>query len=130
MTDFHKPEDHGRAFALLFDSCTDIEKKFKERTSLPYSMIKDKEEKRISSMLDTASEIGAQFIHLQLAAISAVAIARTVDEALLMQMGAIKIIPNGIAICPTCLAKAIQVCEENLIVLKDIQEATKQYAKV
>lgn len=45
-----------------------------------------------------------------------------------MQIGIIKIVPNGIAICPTCLAKAIQTCEENLIVLKDIQEATKQYA--
>lgn len=129
MSEFHKPEDHGRAFALLFDSFH-IEAKFKERTSLPYSIIKDKEEKRISSMLDTAGEIGAQFIHLQLAAVSAIAIARTVDEAMLMTIGAIKIIPNGVAICPTCLAKAIQVCEENLIVLKDIQEATKQYARI
>lgn len=126
---FHKPEDHGKAFALLFDSFH-IEAKFKERTSLPYKIIKDKEEKRISSMLDTAGEIGAQFYHLQMAAISAVALARTFEEAILMETGALKIIPNGIAICPTCLAKAIQVCEENLIVLKDIQEATKQYIKV
>lgn len=124
---FHKEETHGRAFALLFDSYK-IEDKFKERISLPYSIIKDREEKRISSMLVTAGEIGAEFIHLQLSAVSAIALARTLEEALLMQMGATKIIPNGVAICPTCLAKAIQVCEENLIVLKDIQEATKEYA--
>lgn len=126
---FHKPENHGKAFALLFNSHS-IESKFKERTPLPYSIIKDKEEKRIASMLEIAGELGAQFIHLQLAAVSAIAIARTVDEALLMQVGAVKIIPSGIAICPTCLAKAIYTCEENLIVLKDIQEATRQYAKV
>lgn len=106
MSQFHKPEEHGQAFALLFDSYK-IEAKFKERTSLPYSIIKDKEEKRISSMLATAGEIGAQFIQLQLAAISAVALAKTTDEAILMQIGAIQIIPNGVAICPTCLAKAI-----------------------
>lgn len=127
MSQFHKEQDHGKAFALLFDSYK-IEDKFKERTSLPYSVIKDKEEKRISSMLATAGEIGAEFIHLQLSAVSAIALARTANEALSMQVGLTKIIPNGIAICPTCLAKAIQVCEENLIVLKDIQEATKQYA--
>lgn len=125
---FHKEEDHGKAFVLLFDSCPDIEKKFKARTELPYLIIKDKEEKRISSMLDTAGQIGARFYHLQMAAISVVALARTFEEAILMEAGALKIIPNGIAICPTCLSKAIQVCEENLIVLKDIQEATKQYA--
>lgn len=129
MREFHKPEEHGRAFELLFDSYK-IEAKFKERAGndFPYSIIKDKEEKRISSMLDSAGEIGRQFMHLQTSAISAVAIARNVDEALLMQIGAIRIIPNGVAICPTCLAKAISTCEENLIVLKDIQEATKGYA--
>lgn len=63
MTEFSKSEDHGQAFALLFDSFQ-IETKFKERTSLPYRIIKDKEEKRISSMLTTAGEIGAQFIQL------------------------------------------------------------------
>lgn len=124
---FHKEEDHGKAFALLFASYN-IEDKFKRTTSLPYSIIKDKEEKRISSMLDSASEIGAQFIHLQLSAVSAVALAKTAEEAWMMQAGIIKIIPNGVAICPTCLSRAIQVCEENLIVLKDIQDATKQYA--
>lgn len=126
---FHKEEEHGRAFALLFDSYK-IEDKFKRTTSLPYSIIKDKEEKRISSMLLSASEIGLQFIHLQLSAVSPVALAKTAEEAYLMQTGIIKIIPEGIAICPTCLARAIQVCEENLLVLKDIQEATKQYVKV
>lgn len=125
---FHKPEDHGRAFALLFDSYK-IEAKFKERAKdFPYSIIKDKEEKRISSMLNSAGEIGAEFISLQTSAVCAVAIARSADEAFLMHAGAIRIIPNGIAICPTCLAKAILTCEENLTVLKDIQEATKQYA--
>lgn len=127
MSQFYKEETHEQAFALLFDSFQ-IESKFKERTSLPYRIIKDKEEKRISSMLATAGEIGAQFISLQLAAVSAIAMAKSGDEAIAMQIGIIKIIPSGVAICPTCLSKAIQVCEENLAVLKDIQEATKQYA--
>lgn len=128
MTDFKTEENHGKAFALLFDSYQ-IEAKFKSRTEIPYIIIKDREEKRISSMLASAGEIGAQFVHLQTAAVSAVAIARTEEEAILMYTGMIKIIPQGVAICPTCLQKAILTCEENLAVLKDIQEATKQYAK-
>lgn len=127
MSQFHKEEAHGQAFALLFDSYQ-IETKFKERTSLPYLIIKDKEENRISSMLASAGEIGAQFVYLQTSAIQAIVIAKSADEAALMTIGLLKIIPNGIAICPTCLAKAILTCEENLAVLKDIQEATKQYA--
>lgn len=127
MTKFNEEPDHGRAFALLFHS-HNIEAKFKERTELPYSIIKEKEEKRISAMLDSAAEIGLQFQKLQLAAVSAVLLAKNIEEAVLMRLGTIPIIPHGIAICPTCLAKAIQVCEENLIVLKDIQEATKKYA--
>lgn len=127
MNDFNKEEDHGNAFALLFDSFN-IEEKFKSRTELPYRVIKDKEEKRIASMLHSASEIGHQFVRLQTTAISAVAIAKTQEEGMLMELGMVAIIPNGVAICPTCLARAISTCEENLIVLKDIQEAIKQYA--
>lgn len=127
-TQFHTEETHAKGFALLFDSHK-IEAKFNEKVkgTIPYSIIKDKEENRLSSMLHSVGEIGAQFITLQMAAVSAIAIARSSDEAALMQLGFLKLVPSGIAICPTCLAKAIATCEENLIVLRDIQEAVKNY---
>jgi uncharacterized protein with PIN domain len=125
---FNAEEDHGKAFALLFDSHK-IEDKFKHTTELPYFIVKDKEETRLSAMLHSASEIGKQFNHLQKSAICHVAIAKTVEEAAMVQIGLIKVNASGIAICPTCLARAILTCEENLAVLKDIQEATKVYAK-
>lgn len=125
---FNIPENHGSAFALLYDS-RKIENKFKDRTELRYVIIKDKEEKRISSMVESAGDIGASFVDLQKAAICCVAIASTQEEALLMQIGLVKSQIGGVAICPACLAKAILTCEENLAVLKDIQEATKVYAK-
>lgn len=124
---FHKPEDHGRAFALLFDS-HQIEDKFKRTTSLSYSIVRDKEEQRLCSMLEVSGEIGEEFIHTVKSAISCVAIAKSENEAIAIQLGIVKIVPSGLAICPTCLAKAIRLCEENLIVLRDLQEATKQYA--
>lgn len=127
MSDFHKNEDHGTAFAILYDSHK-IENKFKDRTELRYVIVKDKEEKRISSMVESAGDIGASFVHLQKAAICCVAIARTEEEGILMQLGMIPSNVGGVAICPACLAKAILTCEENLAVLRDIQEATKAYA--
>lgn len=128
MFEFHNDEKHDKHFALLFDSCN-IEYKFKERASnIPYTIIKDREEKRISAMLTSAGAIGAQFIHLQTSAISCIALAKSDDEAMLMSLGFLKIVPQGMAICPTCLDQSILTCEENLAVLKDIREATKKYA--
>jgi hypothetical protein len=129
MSDFHTEDKHSTLFALLFDSCN-IEEKFKERTegSIPYVILKDKEEKRISAMLHSAGEIGAHFIKLQTSAVSAIAMARSEEEAIAMTLGLIKLTANGICICKSCLDKAIQTCEENLAILKDIKEATDQYA--
>lgn len=128
MSEFHTPEDHGSAFAILYDSYK-VEEKFKDKTELRYVIVKDKEEKRISSMIESAGEIGTSFANLQKAAICCVAIAKNEDMAALMSLGLIPANISGVAICPTCLAKAIITCEENLAVLKDIQEATKVYAK-
>ena len=129
MSEFHTEEKHGRAFALLFNT-HNIEQKFKERVKdIPYTVIKDKEEARLSGMLTSCGDIGAKFISLQTSAVGAIALASSPDEQLLMQMGLMKIIPGGVAICPTCLARAILTCEENLEVLKDIQEAVSKYAK-
>ena len=125
---FHTEKDHGKAFALLFHT-HNIEQKFKERVpDIQYTVVKDKEEARLGAMLHIAGEIGHKFIQLQTSAVMAVAIASSEEQHLLMQMGMVKIIPSGVAICPTCLARAILTCEENLEVLKDIQEATKRYA--
>lgn len=126
---FHKYEDHSKAFALLFDS-HQIEDKFKRITSLSYSIVRDKEEQRLCSMLEVSGEIGEEFIHTVKSAVSCVAIAKSEKEAIAMQLGIVKIIPSGMAICLTCLTKAIRLCEENLIILKDLQEATKKYATV
>ena len=128
MSKFHTPEDHGTAFALLYDSHK-VEAKFKDRTELRYAVIKDKEETRISSMVESAGDIGAAFMDLQKTAICCVALASSQEEAVLMQIGLVKSQISGVAICPTCLAKAILTCEENLAVLKDLQEAIKVYAK-
>lgn len=131
MSDFHTEEKHDKHFALLFGSCYDIERKFNERAqgAVPYTVIRDREEARISSMLHSAGEIGAEFIALQMAAVSAIAIAKSNDEAALMQLGFLKLIPQGMCICPTCLDKAVLACEENLTVLKDIRDAVKAYSK-
>lgn len=127
MTNEFHNDKHATPFALLFDSHK-IERKFKERVQdMRHTVICGKEEARISAMLITAGDIGAKFMQLQMSAISAIALASSPDEQLLMQVGLIKIIPGGVGICPTCLQNAILTCQENLEVLKDIQEATKQY---
>ena len=79
-------------------------------------------------MLSSAGNLAASFSEYQRSAIACVAIARSEEEYVAMSLGEIKIVPQGLAICVGCLAKAIATCEENLAVLKDIQEATKQYA--
>ncbi len=128
MSQFHNEETH-KAFVLLFDSCK-IEHKFKSRSELPYTVITgEKEERRLASMLTSVGEIGILFKELQHSAIACVAIAKSEDEAIAIGLGLIKIVPQGLAICTGCLDRAIKACEENLAVLKDIQEATKAYAK-
>lgn len=126
MSDFHKEAEHT-GFALLFDSHK-IEEKFKNAVQIDYFVIKDKEENRITSMMATAQELGHSHIHYRNSALSAVAIARTYEEAVIMQTGLVPITPQGLNICTTCLAKAILACEEELAVLKDIQQAVKEYA--
>lgn len=127
MSEFHKEQKHI-GFALLYDSYN-IEEKFKRHVSgIPYFVIKDKEEKRISAMLDSAIILGNAFQSRQASAISCVAIARNDDEHLAMQLGIIPVKPQGLNICLGCLAKAIDNCQEQLEVLKDIQEMTKTYA--
>jgi len=130
MTNQFHNDEHSTCFALLFDSHAGVEHYFKARTKdYPYSIIKDKEEKRISSMLVTAGQLGAQMISFQKSAINAIAIAKSYEEALAVEMGLLPIVPSGLAICPTCLEKTILACEENIAVLKDIQEAVKEYVK-
>lgn len=125
---FHKENDHGKAFALLFHS-HNIEEKFKQKVkNFSYTVIKDKEENRLHAMLTSVGEIGAKLIQLQASAITAVAIASSPFEQAMMETGLMEIKPSGVGICRTCLANAILTCEENLEILKDIQEATKQYA--
>ena len=126
MSKFHEDSDHTR-FAFLFDSCK-IEEKFKPY-EIPYSIIKDKEEKNLSAMLDSAGQIGSNFVSLQKAAISAIAMANDQDEAMMMQLGMIPMVPSGVSICSTCLARAILTCQEQLEILKDLQEAVKGYVK-
>jgi hypothetical protein len=80
-------------------------------------------------MLTSAGDIGAKFMQLQMSAVSAIAVASSPEEQLLMSAAFMKITPGGVGICPTCLANAILTCQENLEVLKDIQEAVSKYAK-
>lgn len=131
MTYFHNDAKHSNMFALLYASHDNIEEKFKAKTeNFPYVVIKDKEEKRISAMLSSAGEIGRQFVNLQLSAIQNIAVAHSYDEAMLIQAGLLPLMPSGVGICPTCLAKTILLCEEQLIILKDIQEAIKSYTNI
>lgn len=124
---FHN-DKHAEPFALLFHS-HNMEQKFKERApEYKYNVIRDKEETRLNAMLQSAGDIGAKFIQLQMSAVSAIALASSPDEQYLMAAGLLKIIPGGLAICPTCLANAILTCQENLEVLKDIQQAVSKYA--
>lgn len=128
MNDFHKEAEHI-GFALLFDSFK-IEDKFKSvmKGNLPYFIIKDREEKQVSAMLDSAEELTMEFYNVITSAISCVAIAKDSVEAAMIHTGFIKPIAQGLNICTACLAKSILACEEQLEVLKDIQEMTKVYA--
>lgn len=127
MSEFHN-DNHDKPFALLFNSHAIEENFISKNTGIIHTVIKDKEETRLMGMLSSASEIGLKFIDLQKSAIAAIAIARSEDEYLAMSFGILKIIPGGVAICPTCLNNAILTCQENLEVLKDIQEAVSKYA--
>lgn len=128
MSQFHTEEKHDKHFAILFDSFN-IKQTFISATQdqIKYLIVKDKEENRISAMLKSAGALGASLINLQQSAIACISVARSEEEAILKQYGLLKIEPQGIAICPTCLDKTILACEENLEVLKDLREAIKQY---
>lgn len=127
MSNFHKEAEH-KAFALLFDSHK-IETQYKNHDSgLPYFIIKDKEEKRMLSMVQSAANLSHAAIHHFEDAVHCVFFAQSLEEQILLKSGLISFKPQGAAVCSGCLAKAILTCQEQLEVLKDIQEATKQYA--
>lgn len=127
MSEFHKEADHN-AIALLFDSYN-IEDRFNKRSSLPYKVVKDKEEKRLSGMLSSIGDLGLSFSEYQRSAIACVAIASSEEEYISISLGITKPTPQGITVCVGCLEKAIATCEENLAVLKDIQKAVKVYVE-
>lgn len=128
---FNQDQEHKNSFALLFNSYEHIEKRFKSFFKgglCKHTMLNDREEKQVASMLLSVGELGAQLVKLQTKGIQAIVIANTTEEAIAQHMNLIKLVPQGILICPTCLDQAILTCEENLIALKDLREATKQYA--
>lgn len=128
MSKFHKDNEVHARFGLLFDSCK-IENKFKQAVpDCKFTIVKDKEEARFSSMLNSAGSIGSAFVRLQTSAIECIALAATPQEAYAISLGLIPVIPQGIMVCPGCLERSILTCQENLEVLKDIQEAIKKYA--
>lgn len=126
MSHFHKDEEH-KAFALLFDSHK-IEDRFNARNkgAIPHLIIKDKEEKRISSMLESIMDLKTAASEYYYSGMQCVVIANSIEEAIACQLGSFE--PQGLAICLSCLRKAITAHEESLTVLKDIEEATKKYA--
>lgn len=81
MSEFHKDQIHQR-FAVLFDSCK-IEEIFKPY-NIRYSIVKDREEARLNSMLNSAGQMGASFVRNQTSAIECVAIAHSQEEAAAM----------------------------------------------
>lgn len=127
MSDFHKEAKH-KAFALLFDSHK-IEELYKKRDcGLPYFIVKDKEEKRIFSMVQSAADLSHASMHHFEDAVHCVFFCKSLEEEILLRSGLITYTPQGAAICSGCLAKAILTCQEQLEVLKDIQEMSKTYA--
>lgn len=126
MSNFHKETEH-KAFAMLFDSCN-IEDKYKnQKTNIPYFIVKDKEEKRIFSMVQSAADLSHAAIHHFEDAVHCVFFPKSLEEEILLRSGLITYTPQGAAICSGCLAKAILICQEQLEVLKDIQEMSKVY---
>lgn len=127
MNDFHK-EDKHRAVALLFDSCK-IEQAYREgKHKLPWFVIKDKEENRIYSMMLSEEEMRNETSIHHASSLGCISLAPNAETELAMRMGLVHVQPQGVAICPQCLAKAISAAEEHLIVLKDIQEMINVYA--
>lgn len=127
MSDFHKEDTH-KALALLFDSCK-IEQVYKEgKHKLPWFVIKDKEENRVYSMMISEEEMRNQTSMHHASSLGCIAIAPNAETEVAMRLGLVHVQPQGVAICPQCLAKAISAAEEHLIVLKDIQEMINVYA--
>ena len=126
-----KPDihEHGQ-FGILFGSNPNIKENYKRALGdNPCVVVKDKEESRIHDMLEHAGKAGNEVIKNQTSALTIVAIAKTQEEAVMMQMGFIRYEPQGVTICPGCLQQAIFQCEEQLQALKNLQEATKEYCK-
>lgn len=129
MSNFHKEAEH-MGFALLFDSFK-IEDKFKSVMKGKIYLIlllKTEKKNKYQQCFDSAEELTMEFYNVITSAISCVAIAKDSVEAAMIHTGFIKPIAQGLNICTACLAKSILACEEQLEVLKDIQEMTKVYA--
>lgn len=127
MSDFHKEMEHT-GFALLYSSAN-IEEKYKETIrEMPCFILCEKDEKRWAAMVTSADDLLKEFRANARSALGSIAIAKTYEEMLLIEVGAIRPKSQGFCICLACLSKAILACEEQLTVLKDIQEATKEYA--
>lgn len=127
MSDFHKEAEH-KAISLLFDS-SKIEARYKENVpDIPCIMIVGKEEKRIESMFRSAAELGTGFNHYKTSALAVVCMAQTYEEGLLMHAGLLPVTVQGISVCIACMSKAIQACEEQLEVLRDIEKLAIGYA--
>lgn len=129
MSQFNTEDKKHETFSLLFDSYK-VKASFKATSQARYWVVKDKEEERITSMLKTLDDIAHSSSQHFKSAISAIAFARSQEEAVLMQLGVLCVEANGVAICPNCLAKTILLVEENLGILKDLQKATQRYASV
>lgn len=128
MSDFHKEQEH-KAFTMLFASAN-VEKEYIKRMEgkLPHVVIKDKDEARICSMLDSITTLTYHTQDLQQSAFQAVMMARTYEDVVAYQLGINNLKPSGLAVCPACLRKAILALEESLEVMKDIEVAAKAYA--
>lgn len=125
--DFHKEAEH-KAISLLFDS-SKIEQRYKETIpEIPCIIIVGKEEKRIESMFRSAAELGKGFDHYKTSALAVVCMANTYEEGVMMHAGLLPVIVQGISVCPACLSKAIQCCEEQLEVLRDLEKLATDYA--
>lgn len=125
MSDFHTEEKH-KALSLLFDS-SKIEKRYKENVGLPYLVVVGKEENRIESMVRSASELGKCFTEYKTGALAVVCMANSYEEGVMMHAGLLPVTVQGVSLCLGCMSKAIQACEEQLEVLRDIEKLAKDY---
>jgi hypothetical protein len=125
---FMPVEIQHEPIAILFDKS--IEASAKARNFKKIFIIEGRVEKRIQSILDTTIQVSCSFVSHQRSAIEEINTASSIQEMLAIQLSHMtgETPPRkGITLCPGCLARAIILCEENLIALKDLQDAIKEY---